>query len=85
MLKEYDRHTRRKEFIKEILTFMCYGVVAIIAAIYVGNILFGQSSLQTLLSLEATKKELNERIAQFKQQNAAAQKDYFELKGLYPK
>ncbi|WP_170999447.1 MULTISPECIES: hypothetical protein [unclassified Campylobacter] len=46
--------------------------------------LFGQSSLETLLALEATKKELNQRIAWLKTQNALAQKEYFELKGLYP-
>ncbi|HJE66223.1 hypothetical protein [Campylobacter avium] len=47
--------------------------------------LFGQSSLDTLLSLQATKEELNKRIVWLKKQNAEAQKDYFELKGLYPK
>ncbi|KGI56651.1 hypothetical protein LR59_06195 [Campylobacter sp. MIT 97-5078] len=61
-----------------------YGFCAIIAAIYFGNMFFGQSSLETLLALEATKKELNQRIAWLKAQNALAQKEYFELKGLYP-
>ena len=62
----------------------CYGIFTILAAYYFGNMLFGKSSLETLLSLEATKKELNARIEWLKTQNAKAQKDYFELKGLYP-
>lgn len=45
---------------------------------------FGQYSLDTLLSLENTKEELNKKIILLKEQNAKAQKDYFELKGLYP-
>ncbi|NGY12190.1 hypothetical protein FBE94_08800, partial [Campylobacter sp. CFSAN093262] len=49
-----------------------------------GNMLFGQYSLDTLLSLEATKEELNKKISFLKEQNAKAQKDYFELQGLYP-
>ena len=45
---------------------------------------FGQYSLDTLLSLEKTKEELNKKITLLKDQNAKSQKDYFELKGLYP-
>ncbi|MCW1360484.1 hypothetical protein [Campylobacter sp. US33a] len=46
--------------------------------------LFGQSSLETMLTLQAAKKEFDKRILYLKKQNSAAQKDYFELKGLYP-
>ncbi len=46
--------------------------------------LFGHSSLDTLLSLQSTKEELEKRILWLKKQNSQAQKDYFELKGLYP-
>ncbi|MDX2331363.1 hypothetical protein [Campylobacter hepaticus] len=59
-----------------------FGVV--VGAIYFGNLFFGQYSLDTLLSLENTKKELYKKILSLKEQNAKAQKDYFELKGLYP-
>lgn len=59
-----------------------FGVV--VGAIYFGNLFFGQYSLDTLLSLENTKKELYKKIPLLKEQNAKAQKDYFELKGLYP-
>lgn len=63
---------------------IAYGVFTALSAYYFGNMLFGKSSLETLLSLETTKKELNARIKWLKEQNAKAQKDYFELKGLYP-
>ena len=84
LLKEYDERTKRREFRRELFRLGAYALGAMIAAVYFSGLLFGQSSLETLLSLEATKKELGARIAWLKAQNAAAQKDYFELKGLYP-
>ncbi|ARJ55890.1 hypothetical protein [Campylobacter cuniculorum] len=57
--------------------------LVVIGAIYLGNMLFGQYSLDTMLSLEKTKEELNKKIILLKEQNAKAQKDYFELQGLY--
>ena len=57
--------------------------LVLIGAIYLGNMLFGQYSLDTMLSLEKTKEELNKKIILLKEQNAKAQKDYFELQGLY--
>lgn len=56
----------------------------IVGAVYFGNMFFGQYSLDTMLSLEANKDALTKQILQLKEQNAKAQKDYFELKGLYP-
>lgn len=61
-----------------------WAFLVIIGAIYFGNMFFGQYSLDALLSLENTKEELNKKIILLKEQNAKAQKDYFELKGLYP-
>ena len=57
--------------------------LVVIGAIYLGNMLFGQYSIDTMLSLEKTKEELNKKIILLKEQNAKAQKDYFELQGLY--
>ncbi|TKX31136.1 hypothetical protein [Campylobacter estrildidarum] len=62
----------------------CWAFLVVIGAIYFGNMFFGQYSLDTLISLETTKENLNKRISLLKKQNAKAQKDYFELKGLYP-
>ncbi|EDP7106825.1 hypothetical protein JRS84_000726 [Campylobacter jejuni] len=61
-----------------------WAFLVVIGAIYFGNMFFGQYSLDTLLSLENIKEELNKKIILLKEQNAKAQKDYFELKGLYP-
>ncbi|EPU7777544.1 hypothetical protein ACVZOP_000689 [Campylobacter jejuni] len=61
-----------------------WAFLVVIGAIYFGNMFFGQYSLDTLLSLENTEEELNKKIILLKEQNAKAQKDYFELKGLYP-
>lgn len=61
-----------------------WAFLVVIGAIYFGNMFFGQYSLDTLLSLENNKEELNKKIILLKEQNAKAQKDYFELKGLYP-
>ena len=61
-----------------------WAFLVVIGAIYFGNMFFEQYSLDTLLSLENTKEELNKKIILLKEQNAKAQKDYFELKGLYP-
>lgn len=61
-----------------------WAFLVVIGAIYFGNMFFGQYSLDILLSLENTKEELNKKIILLKEQNAKAQKDYFELKGLYP-
>ncbi|KAA6225120.1 MULTISPECIES: hypothetical protein [unclassified Campylobacter] len=61
-----------------------WALLVSIGAIYFGNMLFGQYSLDTMLSLEATKKDLNRKILFLKEQNSKAQKDYFELQGLYP-
>ncbi|MBK1963815.1 hypothetical protein DU472_07100 [Campylobacter novaezeelandiae] len=63
---------------------LLWAIFVIIGAIYFGNMLFGQYSLDTMLSLEATKENLNKKILLLKEQNAKAQKEYFELKGLYP-
>lgn len=84
LLKDYDEQLKKKQKRSELVKMSAWGLAAVLGAIYFGNMLFGQSSLETLLSLQTTKEQLQRRIAYLKGQNAAAQKDYFELKGLYP-
>lgn len=84
LLKEYDESTKKKNFYYSIIKTLLWAFLVVIVAIYFGNMFFGQYSLDTLLRLEATKKQLNQRNELLKEQNAKAQKDYFELKGLYP-
>lgn len=84
LLNAYDERVKKKQFYFDTLKMFIYALLTILAAYYFGNMLFGKSSLETLLSLQETKKELNLRINWLKEQNARKQKEYFELKGLYP-
>ena len=59
-------------------------LVVIGFGIYVGDVLFGKSSLDVLLNLESQKQALEQNIDTLKTQNAILQKEYFELRGLEP-
>lgn len=52
--------------------------------VYVGDLLFGKSSLDVLLNLQDDKKNLEMKVINLKEENAILQKEYFELKGLDP-
>ncbi|DAB35138.1 MAG TPA: septum formation initiator [Sulfurospirillum sp. UBA12182] len=58
--------------------------VVVFFGIYVGNLLFGKSSLDVLLNLQSDKEVLEKKVSDLKEQNAILQKEYFELKGLDP-
>ena len=58
-------------------------VVLIVAlGIYLGILLFGDNSLQVLIELEEYETYLKEDIERLKSENAAMQKEYFELREL---
>ncbi len=52
--------------------------------VYVGILLFGPNSLTVLLGLEEQRSIYESRIRSLKAENAALQKEYFELKQLEP-
>lgn len=52
--------------------------------VYMGDLLFGKSSLDVLLGLQADKSYLEQRLESLKEENAALQKTYFELRQLDP-
>lgn len=52
--------------------------------IYAGVLLFGPNSLTVLLGLEEQRATYERHIKILKRQNAALQKEYFELKQLEP-
>ena len=56
----------------------------IIMALYLGNLLFGNASLEVLMQLETYETHLKDEIVRLKQENAKLQKEYFELKELEP-
>lgn len=60
-------------------------MVCIIAlGIYVGDILFGERSLEVLNKLQEEKRFLSEDIIKLKDKNAQLQKEYLEKKALDP-
>ena len=60
-------------------------LVSVVAlGIYIGVLLFGPNSLTVLLSLEERRAAYETCIKILKDQNAALQKEYFELKQLGP-
>ena len=69
---------------KEVKIMIICIIVTSYLAYYVGDVLFGPSSMKTLRLLKQEKKELITNIDNLKEQNAKLYKDYFELKSLYP-
>ncbi len=57
----------------------------IVASIFIGETLFGKNSLEVYLSLKDNKEEFTKKIYKIQHENAALQKEYFELKSLLPK
>ncbi len=56
----------------------------IVLASYLNILLFGDNSLEVLLQLEEYEDYLVHEIDNYKSENAALQKEYFELKELEP-
>ncbi|WP_457596991.1 hypothetical protein [Hydrogenimonas sp.] len=67
------------------LTRILVALAAVVAlGIYAGVLLFGPNSLTVLLGLEEQHASLQRHIERLKSENAALQKEYFELKQLEP-
>lgn len=62
--------------------FLLYAGIVLVVGIYLGVIFFGDNSLSVLLDLEEHQNYLSEDIEHLKVENAALQKQYFELKEL---
>ncbi len=59
-------------------------VLVVFLGIYIGVLLFGENSLEVLFQLEEYEDYLINETDRLKLENAALQKEYFELKGLQP-
>ena len=64
--------------------FVLAAVFVIAAGVYIGNTLFGSRSLDVMLDLYAQRDRLDKDVRGLQEQNAALQKEYFELIGLDP-
>ena len=86
ILEEFEEEIERREpkgfsFYLKIFSLL---VVVIGFGVYVGDMLFGKSSLDVLLNLQSEKQILERSVDSFKKENAILQKEYFELKDLDP-
>lgn len=86
ILKEFDdivdsRGKKSPSFYIKIFTLL---IVVVAFGIYIGDMLFGKSSLDVLLDLKTQKSNLQINVENLKNENAVLQKEYFELKELDP-
>ncbi len=83
-----------REFIDELLEpnstfsnvakYLATFIAIILFGIYLGNLLFGDSSVEVLINLQNQKEILKDQVQILKEKNAKLQKEYFELKELEP-
>jgi cell division protein FtsB len=66
------------------LKILALVIVVVGFGLYIGDVLFGKSSLDILLNLQADKDILTKKIQSLKEENAVLQKEYFELRQLDP-
>jgi len=59
-------------------------IVVLGFGLYIGDVLFGKSSLDVLLNLQEDKDTLVVKIKSLKDENAVLQKEFFELRQLDP-
>ena len=57
-------------------------VVALMVGYYIVNLMFGKRSFAQMIELQNTKKALEQRVKNLKDENQKLQKQYFELKEL---
>ncbi len=81
IIKDTLHPKRDYTFLQNILIVLS----VIIAAIFIGETLFGKNSLEVYLSLQDDKMRFEKKIDKLQHENAALQKEYFELKSLLPK
>lgn len=85
ILDEYEEGAIKSFYKKRyIIKLIALGVLVIFFGMYIGDMLFGKSSLDVLLGLQADKEHLQNRVGELKRENAYLQKEYFELKQLDP-
>ena len=66
------------------LKILSLALIVLLFGLYIGDVLFGRSSLDVLLNLQEDKDTLMLKIQSLKEENAILQKEYFELRQLDP-
>ncbi len=64
--------------------FLTFLSIIVILGVYLNILLFGDNSLEVLIQLDEYDTYLHNEISHYKSDNAALQKEYFELKELEP-
>jgi uncharacterized membrane-anchored protein YhcB (DUF1043 family) len=77
-----ERSWFQKTFDISAFKFFVALIAVVIAGVYIGNLLFGSNSLEVYMQLEEYEYELKTKIYNLKEQNAALQKEFFELREL---
>ncbi len=86
ILEELEDITKKDDQKGPLFYVKVLSLVVVVAGfgIYVGDLLFGKSSLDVLLNLQTDKGTLSQKVINLKNENAILQKEYFELKDLDP-
>jgi cell division protein FtsB len=86
ILEEFEEEIEKRESKSASFYLKIFSLLVIVVGfgIYVGDMLFGKSSLDVLLNLQSDKQILQQSVENLKKENAILQKEYFELKDLDP-
>ncbi len=84
ILSEFEDGNDKKSEVAFYAKILLLALAVIFFGIYVGDILFGKSSLEVLLDLQESRDNLKQNVKVIKEKNALLQKEYFELKQLEP-
>lgn len=85
VLAEYeDGKIRRGNKNRFTIKLIFLAILIVFFGVYIGDMLFGKSSLDVLLGLQRDKEVLQKRVLNLKEENAYLQKEYFELRQLDP-
>lgn len=68
--------------LKQILFYILAVIFVIVFGIYLGNVLFGERSLEVLFDLQREKAVLIEEVKELKNENARLQKEFLEREAL---
>jgi len=84
ILNEFEKGGVKKSETAFYIKIFILILAVVLFGIYVGDVLFGKSSLEVLLDLQENRDNLKQNVKIIKEKNALLQKEYFELKQLEP-
>ena len=73
-----------KNFAPTLTHLLILAIFIIVIGLYIGNVLFGTTSLATIDNLDTKEKYLKKEISLLKKENALYMKKYLDLKAVEP-